>query len=357
MKNYLSISDIDSLADWVEEAQSLKRDPKADAHLGKGKTLCLLFFNNSLRTRLSTQKAAMNLGMETMVMNFGNEGWALEYGDGTVMDAGTSEHIKEAARVVSQYCDIVAIRAFAGLKDKARDETEEVLNGFRKYASVPILNMESSVGHPLQALADAITLAEHGLRTLSKNENPYPSDKNQKDASQEGSGHYSKEISDHSGKQENASGNGTGHRPKVVLSWAPHPKALPHAVANSFVEMMRLQDAEFVITHPKGYELNPAITAGLQIEYDQTRACKDADFIYVKNWSAYSDYGKIISQDKDWMMTSDKLGGAKFMHCLPVRRNVVVEDAVLDSGQSLVIEQANNRTFAAQVVLKKLLKQ
>ncbi len=311
MKNYLSLKDIDDLPSWVAEAKKLKQNPTAHRNLGAGKTLCLLFFNNSLRTRLSTQKAALNLGMEVMVMNFGSEGWALEYGDGTVMDKGSSEHIKEAAQVVSQYCNIVAIRAFAGLKDKKQDEAEEVLNGFKKYASVPVVNMESSVGHPLQALADALTLAEQP----------------------------------------------TKKHPKIVLSWAPHPKALPHAVANSFVEMMRLQDAEFVITHPKGYELNPIITEGATIEYDQKKACKDADFIYVKNWSNYSDYGKVLHQDSDWMMTKEKLGDANFMHCLPVRRNVVVEDAVLDSEKSLVIAQANNRTYAAQIVLKKLLEQ
>lgn len=310
MKNYLSIYDIDSLTDWVSEAMELKKNPRQHIAIGKNKTIGLLFFNNSLRTRLSTQKAALNLGMEVMVMDFGSEGWALEYGDGTIMDQGTSEHIKEAAQVVSQYCDIIAIRAFAGLKDITTDEAEEVLNGFQKYASVPIVNMESSVGHPLQALADAITLSEQN----------------------------------------------TKKRPKIVLSWAPHPKALPHAVANSFVGMMRMQDAEFVITHPRGYELNPAITEGVSIEYDQKKACENADFIYVKNWSSYSDYGKVTNQDANWMMTKEKLGGAKFMHCLPVRRNVVVADAVLDGGQSLVIEQANNRTYAAQIVLKKLLK-
>ncbi len=309
MKHYLSIKDIDSLPDWVSEARKLKANPTSNKSLGEGKTICLLFFNNSLRTRLSTQKAALNLGMEVMVMNFGSEGWQLEFEDGVVMDQGKSEHIKEAAQVVSQYCDIVAIRAFASLTDKNKDEAELVLNGFVKHASIPVVNMESSIGHPLQALADAITLTE----------------------------------------------NNVGTRPKVVLSWAPHPKALPHAVANSFVEMMRLQDAEFVITHPEGYELNKEITKDVLIEYDQKKACENADFIYVKNWSSYTDYGKVLSQDSDWMMTYEKLGKAKFMHCLPVRRNVVVEDAVLDATQSLVIEQANNRTFAAQVVLKKIL--
>ena len=310
MKNYLSINDIDSLQKLVEEAKNSKKKPKADIKLGTNKTIGLLFFNNSLRTRLSTQKAAINLGMEVIVMNFGNEGWALEYEDGTIMNKGTSEHIKEAAQVVSQYCDIIGIRAFAELTDKEKDEAEVVLNGFKKYASVPIVNMESSVGHPLQGLADAITIEE----------------------------------------------NKTKKRPKVVLSWAPHPKALPHAVANSFVEMMQLQDAEFVITHPIGYELNPEITKGTKIEYNQEKALENADFVSVKNWSNYSDYGKILNQDTNWMITKEKLGAAKFMHCLPVRRNVVVSDDVLDSDQSLVIEQANNRTYAAQIVLKKILK-
>lgn len=307
--NYLSIKDIDSLSEWVSEAIILKENPRAHKSLGEGKTICLLFFNNSLRTRLSTQKAAMNLGMEVMVMNFGSEGWQLEYGDGGVMDQGKSEHIREAAQVISQYADMVAIRSFAELLNKGEDEAELVLKGFAKFATIPVVNMESSVGHPLQALADAITLAEHKSKA----------------------------------------------KPKVVLSWAPHPRALPHAVANSFVEMMQLQNADFVITHPEGYELDARITKDVRIEHDQKKACENADFIYVKNWSSYSDYGKVLNEDLDWMMTPEKLGKAKFMHCLPVRRNVVVEDAVLDGEQSLVIEQANNRTYAAQVVLKKIL--
>ncbi|MGO4919188.1 acetylornithine carbamoyltransferase [Maribacter spongiicola] len=307
--NYLSINDIDSLSTWVKEAIALKKQPKKFKTLGNDKTIGLLFFNNSLRTRLSTQKAAMNLGMEVIVMNFGSEGWALEYADGTIMDQGTSEHIKEAAQVISQYCDIIAIRAFAGLVDKELDEAEEVLNGFKTYASVPIVNMESSVGHPLQALTDAITLEEHNFK----------------------------------------------NNPKIVLSWAPHPRALPHAVANSFIQMMQKQNAEFVITHPEGYELDPNITKDSKIEYNQEKALENADFVYVKNWSSYTDYGQIKSQDRNWQMTLKKLGKAKFMHCLPVRRNVVVADEVLDSEQSLVIEQANNRTYAAQLVLKKIL--
>jgi N-succinyl-L-ornithine transcarbamylase len=309
MKHFVSLNDIDSLQEWVEGALLLKKNPSAYKNLGEEKTIGLLFFNNSLRTRLSTQKAAMNLGMKVMIMNFGKDGWALEFEDGTIMDQGNAEHVKEAARVVSQYCDILGIRAFASLKNKEEDEAEVVISSFKKYASIPVLNMESSLSHPLQALADAITIQEH-------QESP---------------------------------------QPKIVLSWAPHPKALPHAVANSFVEVMQLQDANFTITHPKGYELDPKITKDIKIEYDQEKALKDADFVYVKNWSNYTNYGKVINHDKNWMITQKKLGNAKFMHCLPVRRNVVVEDAVLDGNQSLVIEQANNRTFAAQIVLKKIL--
>ncbi len=309
MKNYLSINDLGHLSQAVDEAIQLKKAPYHFKSLGAQKTLCLLFFNNSLRTRLSTQKAAMHLGMEVMVMNFGSEGWQLEFEDGTIMDQGKSEHIKEAAQVVSQFADVVAIRAFAGLQDKEKDEAEVVLNGFATYASIPVVNMESSVGHPLQALADAITIAE---------------------------------------EKKSA-------KPKVVLSWAPHPKALPHAVANSFVQMMQLQDADFVITHPKGYELDPKITKDCKIVHDQEKALENANFVYVKNWSSYSHYGQVLTSDENWMMTQEKLGNAKFMHCLPVRRNVVVEDAVLDGNQSLVIEQANNRTFAAQLVLKRIL--
>jgi N-succinyl-L-ornithine transcarbamylase len=293
----------------------LKKNPLQFQDLGKNKTIGLLFFNNSLRTRLSTQKAALNLGMEPIVMNFGSEGWQLEFEDGTLMDQGKSEHIKEAAQVISQYCDVIAIRAFAGLQDKEKDEAEEVLESFKKYATVPILNMESSVGHPLQALADAITIEEH------------------KPAKE---------------------------KIKVVLSWAPHPRALPHAVGNSFAEMVLAHedDFEFVIAHPEGYELDPNKTKGAQIEYDQKKAFEGADFIYTKNWSSYKDYGKVACKDSSWTITAAKMAltdRAKFMHCLPVRRNVVVADGVLDSNTSIVIEQANNRTFSAQIVLKKIM--
>ncbi len=309
MKHYTSIHDIDHIESWISDAKALKQDPLKDVALGKGKTIGLLFFNSSLRTRLSTQKAALNLGMDPIVMNVSGDAWGIEFGDGTVMNGNTAEHIKEAAAVVSQYCDIIAVRAFPSLTDKALDESEQVLKSFVKYASVPIVNMESATGHPLQGLTDALTISE-----------------------------YTKVA-----------------KPKVVLSWAPHVRALPHAVANSFIQAMQKMDVEFVITHPKGYELNPEITGDTPIYYNQEEAFKNADFVYTKNWSSYSDYGKILVKDPDWMVTKDKIGHAKFMHCLPVRRNVVVEDAVLDSDSSLVIEQANNRTYAAQLVLKKLL--
>ena len=309
MKKYTNINDIENILEIIQEAIQLKQNPFQFEELGKNKTLVMLFFNSSLRTRLSTEKAAKNLGMQVMVLNV-NDTWNLEFEDGTIMNLNTSEHVKDAAKVISQYADIIALRAFPTLKDKQKDESEFVLNSFINYASVPIVNMESSTAHPLQALTDAITIEE--LKSKSK--------------------------------------------PKVVLSWAPHPKALPHAVANSFVNMMSELDVDFSITHPKGYELNPEITKDISINHNQKEALKEADFVCVKNWSSYADYGKIVSQDPNWMMTKEKLGEAKFMHCLPVRRNVVVEDAVLNSDQSIVINEANNRTSAAQVVLKKILK-
>ena len=309
MKHYTSINDIDNINSWIEEAKEIKANPLSNIKLGKNKTLGLLFFNSSLRTRLSTQKAALNLGMNPIVMNVSGDAWGIEFGDGTVMDGNTAEHIKEAAQVVSQYCDIIAVRAFPTLKDKEKDESEHVLKSFVQYASVPIVNMESSTAHPLQGLSDAITISE----------------------------------------------NTTKKKPKVVLSWAPHTKTLPHAVGNSFVQTMQKMDVEFVIANPEGYNLNPEITKDTPIYHNQEEAFKDVDFVYTKNWSSYDDYGKIIKTDFDWMITKDKIGDAKFMHCLPVRRNVVVEDTVLDSDNSLVIEQANNRTFAAQLVLKKIL--
>lgn len=312
MQHYIHINDLKNLQQTVKEAVELKKEELKYQYLGKGKTICLLFFNNSLRTRLSTQKAAQNLGLNCIVMNFGSEGWELEFEDGAVMNQQKSEHVKEAAKVIAQYCDIVAIRAFASLTDKEKDKAELVINSFKKYAGIPVVNMESAIGHPLQALADAITMEEYKVP----------------------------------------------HKPKVVLSWAPHPKALPQAVANSFVEMMHLQDADFVITHPEGYELDVEITKNAKIEYNQLKAFENADFVYVKNWSNFKEYGKVTNTDERWMVTAEKMkhtNNGKFMHCLPVRRNVIVADEVIDSENSVVIQQANNRTYAAQIVLKKIL--
>ncbi|WP_128330498.1 N-acetylornithine carbamoyltransferase [Apibacter sp. HY039] len=314
MKKYTSVDDIQDLKEFLELAKKIKADPLANKKLGKDKTIGLLFFNPSLRTRLSTQKAAQNLGMECMVMNLNTEGWTLEFGDGEVMNGAASEHIKEAAQVVSQYCDIIAIRSFPTLKNKEKDEAETVISSFVKYASVPVISLEGATEHPLQALADALTIEEYK----------------------------------------------TKERPKVVLSWAPHPKALPQSVPNSFVKMMKKMDVDFIITHPKGYELNPSITEGVTIEHNQETAFQGADFIYAKNWSNYNDYGQITNQDPQWTIGKKQMeltNNAKFMHCLPVRRNVIVTDEILDSEASLVIPEANNRTFSAQAVITKLLTQ
>ena len=309
MKKYTSINDISNINDWIAEAKELKSNPLKNSNLGKNKTLGLLFFNSSLRTRLSTQKAALNLGMEPIVMNVSGDAWGIEFEEGTVMNGSTAEHIKEAAAVVSQYCDVIAVRAFPSLTNKQKDESEQVLSAFVKHASVPVISMESATGHPLQGLTDAITISE----------------------------------------------NSNKKKVKVVLSWAPHVKPLPHAVANSFTQAMQKMDVEFVIANPEGYNLNKEITKDTPIYHNQEVAFKDADFVYAKNWSSYESYGEILDVDDNWTITKDKIGDAKFMHCLPVRRNVVVEDAVLDSENSLVIAQANNRTYAAQLVLKKIL--
>jgi N-succinyl-L-ornithine transcarbamylase len=312
MKHYLNLDAIPDLQSAIDEVIDLKKNPYAAQDLGRQKTLGMLFFNPSLRTRLSTQKAAQHLGLKTMIMNFSNEAWALEFEDGTKMNGLRSEHIKEAAAVVSQYCDIVAIRAFASLSNKEKDEEEQVLKCFARYSGIPVINMESATAHPLQALADAVTIKE---QLFTK-------------------------------------------RPKIVLTWAPHPRALPHAVGNSFTEMVQKLDAEFVITQPKGYELNPKITKNIPLIYNQEKALDGADFVYAKNWCSYNDYGKILRSDEEWMITAEKMkltNGAKFMHCLPIRRNIVATDDVLDDSCSLVIEQAYNRTYAAQWVLKKLI--
>ena len=312
MNDFITLSDLPDFKQTLDLAMYFKKNPYELNSLGKGKTLGLLFFNPSLRTRLSTQKAAQNLGLSTMVMNFSQESWALEFEDGTKMSGLRSEHVREAAAVVSQYCDMIAIRAFASLSDKVKDEAEVVLRSFAKYASVPIINMESSTAHPLQALADAITLNEFK----------------------------------------------TSHKPKIVLTWAPHPKALPHAVGNSFTRMVGNLDVDFIIAHPKGYALNPEITKGVKCLTNQDEALDGADFVYTKNWCSYEHYGQILRTDDKWMITSEKMeltNNGKFMHCLPIRRNIVATDSVLNSTNSLVINQSENRIYSAQAVLKQLL--
>ena len=312
MKNFININNVKDYQGLIKESIEIKNNPYSLKKIGVNKTLGLIFFNSSLRTRLSTIKAAKMLGLETIVMNFNNEGWEIEFEEKTIMSKNSAEHVKEAAQVISQYCDIIGIRAFAELKNKNHDESEKILNSFVKYGSVPIINLESSCAHPLQALADAITIEEH------KNKS----------------------------------------NPKIVISWAPHPKSLPHAVANSFINMARMSNYDLVITNPVGYDLNPKITNGINVTHNQEEAFKNADFIYAKNWSSYNDYGKILINDNKWMINKRKMeitNNAKFMHCLPVRRNIVVDDSVLDSNYSLVINQANNRTYAAQTILKKII--
>lgn len=312
MKHFTSVEDVDNFEDWLTDAKLVQETPFAWKHLGENKTLGLIFFNSSLRTRLSTQKAAYNLGMNVIVMNVSSDAWQLEFADGTVMDEGKAEHIKDAAPVMGKYCDIIGIRAFAGLKDRKADYEEEILEAFKKYAGVPIISLESATRHPLQSLADLITI-ERFKRTK---------------------------------------------RPKVVLSWAPHPRALPQAVANSFAEWMLCANVDFTITHPPGYELSRDFTKNAPIEYDQRKAFEEADFVYTKNWSSYETYGQILSKDPHWMITSDKMtltNQAYFMHCLPVRRNVIVADSVIDSPQSLVVQQAANRVISVQVVMKRML--
>ena len=312
MKNFININNVKDYQGLIKESIEIKNNPYSLKKIGVNKTLGLIFFNSSLRTRLSTIKAAKMLGLETIVMNFNNEGWEIEFEEKTIMSKNSAEHVKEAAQVISQYCDIIGIRAFAELKNKNQDESEKILNSFVKYGSVPIINLESSCAHPLQALADAITIEEH------KNKS----------------------------------------NPKIVISWAPHPKSLPHAVANSFINMARMSNYDLVITNPIGYDLNPKVTKGINVIHNQEEAFKNADFIYAKNWSSYNDYGKILINDNKWMINKRKMeitNNAKFMHCLPVRRNIVVDDSVLDSNYSLVINQANNRTYAAQTILKKII--
>ena len=314
MRNFTSVNDIDSIKRAVEKAKYVKENPFADQHLGKNKTIMLIFFNSSLRTRLSTQKAALNLGMNAVVLDINQGAWKLETERGVVMNGDKSEHILEAIPVIGSYCDIIGVRSFAKFENKRDDYEEVIINQFIKYSGRPVISLESATVHPLQSYADLITIEE-----------------------------YKK-----------------CDRPKVVLTWAPHPKSLPQAVANSFSEWMNRTDYEFVITHPKGYELDEKFVQGAKVEYDQEKAFEGADFIYAKNWSAYQDpnYGKILCDDPDWTVDSRKMAltnNAYFMHCLPVRRNMIVTDEVIESQQSIVIPEAANRVVSAQAVIKEIL--
>ncbi|MDD4108148.1 MAG: N-acetylornithine carbamoyltransferase [Prolixibacteraceae bacterium] len=312
MKQFTSVNDIHDLREAVKAAVEIKKKRFAFQDLGRNRTMVLIFFNPSLRTRLSTQKAAMNMGMNTMVINVSKDSWQLESDLGVIMDGDKPEHLLEAIPVISNYCDLIGVRAFAGLQNRVDDYSEKILNQFVKYANVPVISMEGAIRHPLQSFADILTIEE-----FKKKE-----------------------------------------RPKIVLTWAPHPNALPQAVANSFVEWIRKTDYELVITHPEGYELSPEFAEGVEVNYDQDEAFRGADFIYAKNWSSYNDYGKILSKDFGWTVNEKKMAltnNARFMHCLPVRRNVVVTDGVLDSPASIVIEQAANREITAQTVIKMML--
>ncbi|HYK77659.1 MAG TPA: acetylornithine carbamoyltransferase [Daejeonella sp.] len=317
MKLFSSVNDVTDLQALLQEALELKQNPLAYQHLGQHKTLGLVFLNPSLRTRLSTQKAALNLGMNVMVMNMDKEGWALETRDGVVMNGSTVEHIREAAAVMGQYCDVLGLRSFPRLQDREEDYSEDLFNKFVKYCGVPVVSLESATRHPLQSLADLITIHENWNQAK---------------------------------------------RPKVVLTWAPHVKALPQAVPNSFSEWMCQAQQEglvdFVITHPEGLELAAEFTPGASVVHDQEKALEGADFIYVKNWSGYENYGQVVNNADDWMLTNEKLkisNNAKVMHCLPVRRDLELASEVLDGPNSLVIQEAGNRVWAAQAVLKRML--
>lgn len=316
MRSIITVKDIGNLEAAIKEAQYVKNHPFADQSLGHNKTMLMVFFNSSLRTRLSTQKAALNLGMNAIVLDINQGAWKLETERGVVMDGDKSEHILEAIPVMGSYCDIIGVRSFATLKNKEEDYSEKIINEFVKYSRRPVISMESATRHPMQAFADLFTINE-----FKKNK-----------------------------------------RPKIVMSWAPHPKALPQAVPNSFAEWILAAGYDLTITQPHGYELDPQVTEGARIEYDQEKAFEGADFIYGKNWSVFndSDYGKVISKERSWTIDSKKMAltnNAYFMHCLPVRRNMIVTDDVIESRNSLVIQEAANRVVSAQTVIKQLLKE
>ena len=314
MKYFQHVADLGDLQQAVKEALEVKANRYAYKHLGENKTLLMIFFNSSLRTRLSTQQAAMNLGMNVIVLDVNQGAWKLETERGVIMDGDKPEHLLEAIPVMGCYCDVIGVRSFARFENKADDYEEKILMQFIKYSGRPVFAMETATVHPLQSFADLITIEEH------------------------------KPV----------------QRPKVVLTWAPHPKALPQAVPNSFAEWMNAADYDLVITHPHGYELDPRFVGNATVEYDQDKALAGAHFVYAKNWSAYADpnYGKVLSTDRNWTITTEKMAltdNGYFMHCLPVRRNMIVSDDVIESDHSLVIPEAANREISAQVVLKRIL--
>lgn len=312
MRRFLTPSDLGDLNQALKEAREAKQNPFADQVLGKNKTILIIFFNSSLRTRLSTQKAALNLGMNVIVLDINNDGWKLETEFGVVMDGDKPEHIREAVPVMGQYCDIIGVRSFAKFESKEDDYSEKILNQFIELSGVPVISLESATRHPLQAFADLITIEEYKKKP----------------------------------------------RPKVVLTWAPHPRALPQAVPNSFVEWMKIADVDLVVTHPAGYDLAPEFMKGVTYEPNQNKAFEGADFIYAKNWASFTQYGQILSKDRSWTVDEAKMAltnNAKFMHCLPVRRNMIVTDGVIESPNSIVIQEAANRVVSAQVVIKRML--
>jgi N-succinyl-L-ornithine transcarbamylase len=316
MQHFISVNDVHNIDALAQQALAYKNNPFADKHLGANKRIGLLFLNPSLRTRISTQIAAENLGMQVLTFNVGNDGWKLEFEEEAIMSGTTVEHIKDAAPILGNYFDVIGVRSFPSLANKEEDYSEHVIKQFIKYAGVPVVSLETATLHPLQSFTDIITIKETLAASIK--------------------------------------------RPKIVLTWAPHIKPLPQCVGNSFAQWMNAWDqAEFVITHPEDYELDEQFTKGATITHNQHEALKDADFVYVKNWSTYHDYGKIYSNDPSWMLTPEKLkvtNNAKIMHCLPVRRNVELSDEVLDSANSLVTQQASNRVWAAQAVLSEILK-
>lgn len=311
MKQFISVKDVENPKQLLEDVINLKNNEKFST-IGNNKTIGLIFFNSSLRTRMSTQKAAQNLGMQVMMINVSSDSWKLEFQDGSVMNGDSVEHIKEAAAVMGLYCDILAIRSFPTLVNKEEDYSEEILNKFINYCKVPVVSLESATLHPLQSLADMVTIKEHQKQS----------------------------------------------KPKVVLTWAPHVKPIPQVVANSFAQWSLACEHDLTITHPEGYELSEEFTKGATIEYDQQKALSEADFVYVKNWSSFTDYGKVLDVKEDWLLNEEKMkdtNSAKIMHCLPVRRNLELSDELIDGENSLILAQAENRVFATQTVLKKII--